>query len=218
MTVPRNTVELAAGQFTYVDAGNDDPVVFLHALGKSALDWTEVIRQLSARWRCLSLDLRGHGGSAHTPTYSFDEMAEDVHDFIVELDIDHLRLVGHSMGANVAWKYALRWPVERLVIEDTVPPGGIDTLPAPPDGPDSDIDYDWQARVQISRELNGPSWQDSLNGVTCPVLLVAGRPDDPDMMNVDHLLSNSRLEMLEEGHWIHRRDPLGFSQLLETFL
>lgn len=52
-------------------------LIFLHYFGGSALEWESVMNTLSGEYRCLAVDLRGHGDSEAPPTgYSVDDMAE----------------------------------------------------------------------------------------------------------------------------------------------
>lgn len=57
----------------------------------------------------ISVDARNHGESPHTPTHSYELMAEDVAELIRTLELEKATLIGHSMGgrcmAYVALKY-----------------------------------------------------------------------------------------------------------------
>lgn len=78
-------------------------LVFMHYFGGSAREWQSVMIQLADRYRCIAVDLRGHGDSAGSSDgYSVDEMAEDVICLIEKLAIRDFVLVGHSMSGKVA--------------------------------------------------------------------------------------------------------------------
>lgn len=78
-------------------------LVFMHYFGGSALEWQGVMEQLSGQYRCLVVDLRGHGDSDGPPDgYSVDEMADDVICLIEELNVGAFVLIGHSMSGKVA--------------------------------------------------------------------------------------------------------------------
>lgn len=57
------------------------------------------------------MDARNHGESPHTPTHSYELMAEDIVALLQTLDVKNSVLMGHSMGgrcmAYVALKYVL---------------------------------------------------------------------------------------------------------------
>ena len=106
--------------FHVSDTGTGAPVlVFLHYFGGSARTWEPVIDQLSLRFRCLALDLRGWGDSEATPTgYTVADMAADVQSVIDALELPRFILVGHSMGGKVAQVLAARAVpgLERLLL------------------------------------------------------------------------------------------------------
>ena len=78
-------------------------LIFLHYFGGSALEWQPVMSQLSDQYRCIAVDLRGHGDSEAPLTgYSVDDMAGDIVELIRRLGIQHFVLVGHSMSGKVA--------------------------------------------------------------------------------------------------------------------
>ena len=84
-------------------SGMTTPVLlFSHATGLNGRVWEPMASFLSDRFRCISLDLRGHGLSELPPGagLAWSGMADDV---LAALDSDHLRAgplhgVGHSMG------------------------------------------------------------------------------------------------------------------------
>lgn len=217
MASRRDFLQLRDGRFSYIERGEGEPVVFLHALGRSAADWETALDHPAAGYRCLALDMRGHGESCHPGRYSFESMANDVRQFVDLLRLEKFHVVGHSMGANVAWILGARLSprVLSLVIEDTVPPrdgGRYSTPPADPPGP---VLYDWQARRQLFAQLNDPDprWWDRLAAITCPTLVVAGREDDTDLMEAARL-AGARLAVLGAGHWIHETEPESFGRLV----
>jgi pimeloyl-ACP methyl ester carboxylesterase len=70
--------------------GNGPNLLFVHATGFCAQVWAPMAGHLRDRYRCLSLDVRGHGRSDPRPEdLSWDRVAEDV---------DAAIGVGHSMG------------------------------------------------------------------------------------------------------------------------
>lgn len=100
-------------------------LIFLHYFGGSALEWESVMSQLSGQYRCLAVDLRGHGDSEAPETgYSVDTMADDISELIGLLHVDEFVLVGHSMSGKVALAFAARQPagLRALVLVSPSPP------------------------------------------------------------------------------------------------
>jgi pimeloyl-ACP methyl ester carboxylesterase len=86
-------------------------VLLLHGGSAHARWWDFVVPHLG-RVRALALDLRGHGDSewAAGGAYRMGDYAEDVGAAIAGLHLERPALVGHSLGAFVALRYALDHP------------------------------------------------------------------------------------------------------------
>jgi pimeloyl-ACP methyl ester carboxylesterase len=78
-----------------------------------------VLPLLPASYRVYAVTLRGHGLSDHPETgYSRADFAGDILEFIDQLKLEHVTLVGHSLGSFVAQKVAEQDQVhlDRLVL------------------------------------------------------------------------------------------------------
>lgn len=127
--VSRNTV-LRHQRFHFLEWGSEDaqPVVLLHGGNQSAHSWDLVSLHLSADYRVIALDQRGHGDSewnrgAH---YAISDMLPDARDFLAETGISRPVVVGHSMGGMVTLALACAYPelVGAVVIVDIGPEVG----------------------------------------------------------------------------------------------
>lgn len=88
----------------------------VHGFTDDAQTWWRVAPALAARgYTVTAPDLRGHGESPYTESYSLAEMAQDLTDSLPsDLDL----LVGHSLGALLAPEVATSRTVRRLVLVD----------------------------------------------------------------------------------------------------
>lgn len=79
-------------------------VVFLHGGSLNAHTWDVVCLSLSAEYRCIAIDLRGHGESEWSPEadYRLSAMAADVEAVISALNLGGYALVGMSLGGLTA--------------------------------------------------------------------------------------------------------------------
>ncbi len=106
VTLPEDReVDLRGLRFHYLDWEGDGPsVVFLHGGLLTAHTWDLVCLALRDRYRCLALDLRGHGDSDWAPdgNYDLDEFVADADAFVTELGLEQPALVGQSLGALAA--------------------------------------------------------------------------------------------------------------------
>ena len=102
------TIATDWGEMAYLDSGGPGhPLLFLHGTGCDASDWVSVVERLSGKWRCITLDFRGHGQST-VPTLPFTlrSLADDVLHLTNFLGIQELVIVGHSLGGMVAMEVA----------------------------------------------------------------------------------------------------------------
>lgn len=101
----------------------DAPVVTLsHSLATDLSMWDPQTAKLTARFRVLRYDTRGHGGTAVPPgPYSLEQLAEDARALLGALAIDRTHFVGISMGGMIGQTLALTHPeiLEGLVLCDT---------------------------------------------------------------------------------------------------
>src|SRR6188472_3300202 len=84
------------------DVGGGTPLVLLHAFPLSSAMWLAQREGLAARFRVLTPDLRGFGGSPlGTDEPSIDTMADDVAALLDAKGLDRVVLGGLSMGGYV---------------------------------------------------------------------------------------------------------------------
>src|SRR6185436_13128457 len=87
---------------------SEDPVIVLHGYADCAASFQFVADEVSPALPLVALDWRGFGGSARNPGgYWFPDYYADLDDLVDRLcPRAPARIVGHSMGANVAMIYA----------------------------------------------------------------------------------------------------------------
>jgi pimeloyl-ACP methyl ester carboxylesterase len=86
------------------------PVVFIHGLTFSKATWRPITDRLADRYRCVAIDLPGHGESAGLPR-SMEDVGQQVSRLITDLGIERPVIVGHSYGALFVTFYAAQMPV-----------------------------------------------------------------------------------------------------------
>jgi pimeloyl-ACP methyl ester carboxylesterase len=86
-------------------------VVFIHGAGMDHSVWLVYERYFAHRgYNVLSLDLPGHGRSRGKPLESIEALAGWLSDYLNELNLTGVTLIGHSMGALVAFECAGQSP------------------------------------------------------------------------------------------------------------
>lgn len=125
-------------RLAYVDFGGPGPLggtgpglLLLHGLMGRATNWAGTADWLTPRFHVVGLDQRGHGLSDKPEAaadYDLDLFVEDAAVAVEQLGLAPAVIIGHSMGAQVAWMLAARRPelVRGLVVEDKAPSGNKD--------------------------------------------------------------------------------------------
>jgi pimeloyl-ACP methyl ester carboxylesterase len=108
----------------YLDWGNEGAplLVLIHGMRDHAHSWDWTARALRERWHVVAPDLRGHGESEWSPdgAYLAAYNLLDIADLIEVLGGEHVTLIGHSFGGNIAARYAAIFHprVRKLVLVD----------------------------------------------------------------------------------------------------
>ncbi len=92
------------------EAGHGDPVLLLHGYPESGEAWRLVAPELAKSHRVIIPDLRGMGLSeAAASGYDLANVAEDIHQLVVSMDLGTVKVVGHDWGGAVGAVYAMRY-------------------------------------------------------------------------------------------------------------
>ncbi|MGK8464677.1 alpha/beta fold hydrolase [Nocardia cyriacigeorgica] len=183
----RTDAELAAsldGDFTsahaevngirlhHVTGGAGDPVILLGGWPQTWWQFRKVMPELARRYQVTAVDLRGMGGS-DKPDAGYDKktMAADIRALIDHLGHERAFVVGHDIGAAVAYHLAANFPeaVRRLVTLDLGVPD--ESWLAIPMLPSSD-----EQVAALAEGRGGYPWWFGLNQLPdLPERLLAGR-------------------------------------------
>jgi 2-hydroxy-6-oxonona-2,4-dienedioate hydrolase len=113
----------AGGTLTRViEAGTGaETVIFIHGVGANAGRWRNNLEPIAAAgYRCMALDLPGHGFAQKGPAFAYGVMgyAEFIERFLAERSIKRANFVGTSLGAHIAAMVACRHPevVKSLIL------------------------------------------------------------------------------------------------------
>ncbi len=91
----------------YTDNGKGSTLVLLHGFLENAAMWDPFIAILSKRYRVISIDLLGHGGTSCIGyIHTMEAMAAAVRAVLQHLKIRRSIFIGHSMGGYVALAFA----------------------------------------------------------------------------------------------------------------
>lgn len=108
----------------FEEHGEGSPVLLIHGLGSSTLDWELQIPALAAHHRVVALDVRGHGRSDKPrQRYRIADFAGDVAALIEHLQLPPVHLVGISMGGMTGFQLGVDQPqlLRSLTIVNSAP-------------------------------------------------------------------------------------------------
>ena len=104
-------LELPQGDIHYTDTGTGQPLVLIHGLNSAAACWDWHIPALADRYRVISYDNVNHGFSSNSPREEAQpDWVDTLEGMLSALAVDQPVLIGQSMGAMTALRYALRRP------------------------------------------------------------------------------------------------------------
>ena len=117
-----------------MEAGEGEPIVFLHGLGGSATAWGPQLDAFSPRFRCLAWDMPGYGRTpiellqTEPAQIDFAVIADAIVAFMADAKLDRATFVGLSFGGQQLLHLALRHPdrVSRLIVADSSAAFGAD--------------------------------------------------------------------------------------------
>ncbi|WP_158962126.1 alpha/beta fold hydrolase [Myroides fluvii] len=106
-------------QINYYDSGKGNTLIFLHGFLENGKMWKYYMDHFATKYRVISMDLLGHGGTGCLGyIHSMEDMADAVHAVISHLKLKRVTLIGHSMGGYVSLAFAELYPdhVKRIIL------------------------------------------------------------------------------------------------------
>lgn len=121
-------------QLNFRHIGNGAPLIIIHGLYGSSDNWLTVGKMLSEYFSVYIIDQRNHGLSPHTATHTYNDMVNDLLDFLDSQNIEKANILGHSMGGKTAMLFTHQYPerVKKLIVVDIAPVNYADSTIASP--------------------------------------------------------------------------------------
>jgi pimeloyl-ACP methyl ester carboxylesterase len=106
------THEIAGQPLHYTNQGQGNTLVFIHGLLGNKVQWQSQIDALKANYRCIAIDLWGHGDSQTVPenTTNLQDIANQLLSMLTALNIDSCSLIALGTGCAIASEMALLAP------------------------------------------------------------------------------------------------------------
>lgn len=228
----------------YEAIGRGRPVFFLHSWVGSWRYWVPAMQAASTSYRAYVLDFWGFGETARDPeNYTLEQQAELINQFIDQMGIGRIVLIGHGFGGIVSWVFAQRFPevVDRLMLigfplgKSAVSPGVTGaSLPdmvewlVPRDPTAESVRRDAHKNdlgaihASIASMDNLDLWP-ALQQSSTPCLLLHGQNDPaiqpPTLEQINALSEKTHAVLFEEsGHYPMLSEGNRFNRLMIDFL
>ncbi len=218
----------------YQEKGNKEPFILLHGNGQDGSYFKNQIDYFSDRYRVIALDTRGHGKSPRgTKPFTIEQFSCDLYEFMKGLEIPYAVILGFSDGANIAMKFAMKYPnkVKALILNGgNLNPKGVKRATQIP----IEIGYKIARRfaskssdAQKSAEMLGLMVNEpniglsELSKITAPTLIICGRSDiikESHTKEIAENIPNAKLSIIKGNHFIANKRSVTFNQEVESFL
>lgn len=218
----------------YQEQGKGEPIFLLHGNGEDGTYFVSQLSFFSDRYRVIAVDTRGHGKSPRgTAPFTMEQFAMDLKDLMDRLQIQKAVVLGFSDGANIAMKFALKYPekVKALILNG----GNLNTK-----GVKRRIQIPIEIGYRFTKLFAGKSEEATahmeilglmvhepniepaaLHTLQMPTLVIAGTRD---MIKENHTkliaesIPNAKLSIIEGDHFIAQKRPQEFNREVEAFL
>ena len=186
----------------YEKRGKGAPLLLLHGNGETHRIFDKIAKKLENEFTIYSIDSRNHGESQKTSNFSYEVMTEDIYNFIEELNLGKVRVLGFSDGAIISLMLAMK---DMNVLEKMMLLG-INLKPE--DFTDENLSYLKETFEEtkdplIELMLNEPNIElDDVKEITTPTLIVAAENDlfkQEIFYNLKEAMPNAELKIMK-GH------------------
>ena len=105
----KSRLTVLGSEMAYVDAGQGDPVVFLHGNPTSSYLWRNILPTIEKTHRVIAPDLIGMGDSDKPDIdYTYPDHVDHLHGLLDALDLQNVTLVVHDWGSALGLDWAMK--------------------------------------------------------------------------------------------------------------
>ncbi|MDY8137786.1 alpha/beta hydrolase [Aquimarina sp. 2201CG5-10] len=103
--------------------GQGDPILFLPGFTNPGTIWNETVSNLEGDFQSYLVSYAGFNGNAPIEMPWYDTIKNELIDYIKNKDLKNIRIIGHSMGGNLAIDLAAAVPnkIKSLILVDSIP-------------------------------------------------------------------------------------------------
>ncbi len=218
----------------YQEKGSGPPIILLHGNGSNGDYFKHQIDYFSNNYRMIAVDTRGHGKSPRgNLPFTKNQFVEDLNNLLNILELSKVILLGFSDGANIAMKYAIKYPekIAALILNG----GNLNTKGVKKSTQFfielgykmAKIYSEKSETAKLNMELlglmvNEPNIKiEEINSIKIPTLVIAGKKDmikESHTIEIANNIPNAKLSIIKGDHFIADKEPQAFNQEVEEFL
>lgn len=160
----------------YEKHGQGQPLIMVHGNGEDHTIFVQAVEKLRAHYTCYLIDSRDHGNSSKTNHLHYEDMAQDMLEFMERLQLDHVIFYGFSDGGIIGLLVAGKTDrIKALIISGAnIDPSGI----KPWFRRATRWIYRFHKDEKLALMLNEPHISEEyLQTISCPVYVLAGSKD-----------------------------------------
>lgn len=101
-----HTIEIKGKKVFYTDSGKGEAIVFIHGWLESHTAFSNIVKILSKKYRCISIDLPGFGESQAIEKVTLNKISKVVEQVLKKVGVTKYYLVGHSLGGAITLIFA----------------------------------------------------------------------------------------------------------------
>lgn len=218
----------------YEEQGKGEPIFLLHGNGEDGTYFVNQFSFFSDKYRMIAVDTRGHGKSPRgTAPFTMEQFAADLWELMEKLQISRAIILGFSDGANIAMKFALKYPerVKALILNG----GNLDTK-----GVKKRIQIPIEIGYRLAKLSAGKSKEakahmeilglmvnepnitpEKLRAIQAPTLVIAGTKDMIKHSHTETIaenIPNAKLSVIPGDHFIANKNAEAFNKEVADFL
>lgn len=177
-------IETSKIKLFYEKAGSGAPLILLHGNGEDHTIFIKAVSVLKNHFTVYAVDTRGHGKSTAVSELHYEDMADDMYEFIRILNLEKPIVYGFSDGGIIALILAIKHPdlLSKIIVS------GVNTKPCglkPIHIITYRISYFFTKSKRIKMMLTEPNITDEmLKTIKIPTVITAG---SNDMIRQSHL-------------------------------
>lgn len=171
----------------YEKTGTGTPIIMLHGNGEDHKIFNKTVQILKNHYTVYAIDSRDHGKSGKVTELHYEDMADDIYDFITMLGIEKPIVYGFSDGGIIALILAVKHQdiLSKIIVSGVnAAPNGLKTIHILT----YKISYFFHKNPKVKMMLTEPNISDNmLKSIKIPAVITAGSNDMIKQRHMQHI-------------------------------